>query len=125
MPPEKSGIDGNEKGNRHQETEHEFQRGAGVFKCLTRNFRVRPEEAAHIGDQPKSVNTECDHQQRGASNEQAPIETALPEESRAAARRDPACVEGWSWPAGIMAVGGAGNVVYGARVIAAAVISRA
>ena len=88
-----SGVDRDQKGDRNQEAEQKLQRCAGVFERFAGDFGIRPEKAAYVGHQPKSVDTEGDHQQHGAPNEQPPIVPALPEESRAAARRDLACIE--------------------------------
>src|SRR6185312_2173687 len=94
-----------------QESEQELECRSGVFQRFARDLGVRPEESADVGCKPESVDSECNREQNRPANEQPPIESALPEESHAAARCDPACIEAGHGPAGIMVGGTAGNAV--------------
>ena len=106
---ENSGIDRNQDRNRDEEAEQELERRAGIFERLAGNLGVRPEETSHIGGQPETVDTEREHQQHCAPDEQPPIGSALPQESHAAARGDSAHIKAHR-PAGIMGGAGPRNV---------------
>ncbi len=77
-----------------QKSEQELKCRSGIFQRFAGDLGVRPEESANVGRQPEPVDSERNRQQDRPANEQPPIGSALPEESHAAARCDPACIEG-------------------------------